>query len=217
MIVEVSREPSVLQYNCSVLSENVRPRIPTGTEQSIKNAHRDALCRRILSACHLKDDSANIHLVLAILLAMSGVPLFCNGAFITILALISESPIPEASLIYLGLGIILLIPAAFLFRKFVALNKELSVRKDARLKACRNAVETVKAGEINCFRYKITQVRKFVDRDDEGVRRETYYLDLGEFCVYSGNKPGEWAECSTAYAAVINIDGEEFFFLFHCE
>ena len=214
MIVDVSKEPSVLQYNNSRLNEKVRPRITTGTEQAIKSDHRDELCRHIMSVCHMGTDKASIFLAIGAVLIILGFPSFAFG---TVCIISCGIELPGFVIAHLAFGIVTIAASVWCLVQFFKRNKEAKIRKEARLKICQAAVERVKKGEIKCYKYNISQIRRYTYPSGEGADEVEYYIDLGEFSVYQGRKLAEWERCTCAYATVVEIEGEDFFFLYHWE
>ncbi len=123
------------------------------------------------------------------------------------------------SLMWLIVGIVMVstiifvIPGIFFIKKYIDMQKECV---DSGNKAYIQAIDSVKAGKCKCYKYNLTQIREYEYYSSDSVSVD-YYLDLGEFCVYSGKYPDMWNRCNTAYGTVVNVDGKDVFFLFHCE
>lgn len=85
---------------------------------------------------------------------------------------------------------------------------------EKRRKMYDEAIKTVIPQYSECYQYKLHQMLRYGDGDDDVVGYE-YYLDLGNFYAELFDPSEKWQRAEYVYTVIININGRDIFFLFN--
>lgn len=206
-VSDITQKPELYQMNNSPLKPSVEKYILNAKTCTMDERLYNSFCASMGKTASLSDTFSAILKVFGILtLASVFIPII--GIVILIIQMIY---VPENSY-----------PAAILIPAFIALGTiagglallKVSSKMDEQRKAYGEAISSIQPSFTECYMYKRRQIFRYAYEGTDSTEYR-YFIDLKDFCVELPNPSEKWERAEYVYAVIININGNDMFFLFN--
>ncbi|MGN0586982.1 MAG: hypothetical protein ACI4JF_06825 [Oscillospiraceae bacterium] len=202
----ITEKPELVQHNFAAVNESLDRYIRSGEPCRVNDRLFNAFCEMLDKKRRLIDTISVIVTVFGILMLTSLIiPIV--GAVITVIQTAAApekfSPLTFIPFIIVsagisGMGVLLLVLSSMIKKQC-----ESYVR----------AIETVRLGQAECYRYKCRQILRYSYYDGETTNYR-YYADLKNFTVELIDTSEKWGQAEYAYAVIVNVNNKDVFYMF---